>query len=275
MNKKINVIELNSLDLFRNDLLADINPYTVEQKIKWYLNYFGGLNFQFGYDRPIIRARICSSGNGYNNINELYAPPPKITKVGRMNDAGKPMLYAAYNIGTAISEINAKEGDIIHIAEFELPKISTNGLRCLVIGEVFNSYHGISTVSDLFYNEVRSLLGILANDNIKNMLSFLYMDALSAELLNDINASKNNYLYSRTLSRLLLTKYPSIDGFIYPSAKIKGTSNIVLKTNTIQTKINVVSNIIIQINKIFPYGICDFKVLKQGKGHTKNGDIIW
>ncbi|EBF4879169.1 RES domain-containing protein, partial [Salmonella enterica] len=32
---------------------------------------------------------------------------------------------------------------------------------------------------------------------------------------------------------------------------------------------------VIGISKIYPYGICDLKVLKQAKGHTLDGDVIW
>lgn len=275
MNKSLIVIELNKLDAFRNDLLSDSNPTSVEDKLRWYLKHFSGLNIVFGYDRPIIRGRICSSIDGYKNINDLCAPPPEKTNIGRMNEKGMPMFYAAYHIGTAIAEINAKSGDVVHIAQFNLPKTSDNGLRCLVIGEAFNSFHGISSVTDSFSKEIRALLEKLARNDIKSMLSFLYMDALSSELLNDVNASKNNYLYSRTFSRLLLETHPYIDGIIYPSAKIKGTSNIVLRPNTIHKKVNIISSQVVHIKKTFPYGICDVKVIKEAKGNTINGDIIW
>ncbi len=57
MNNKLKVIELNSLDLFRKELLTTIKPEKVERLLRWYLQSYGGINFKFGYDRPIFRAR--------------------------------------------------------------------------------------------------------------------------------------------------------------------------------------------------------------------------
>ncbi|EER3651979.1 RES family NAD+ phosphorylase [Escherichia coli] len=275
MEKNVKVIELSSLDHFRNDLLANSTPKSVEAHLSWYLKSFGGLNFSFGYDRPIIRARRCSNADGYGNISQLLSPPPELTTIGRMNDEGKPMLYASYHIGTALAEINAKDGDIVQIIQLELPKNAHSGIRCLAIGEIYNAYHGITTISPILSDEVRKLITRLGAKDIHGLMSFLYMDALSAELLNDVLASKNNYIYSRTLSRLLLEKHKDIDGIVFPSAKIKGTSNITLRPESILNKTEIVSNMVIRISKIYPYGICDFKVLKRAKGHKLDGDVIW
>lgn len=54
MNNKLKVIELNSLDLFRKELLTTIKPEKVERLLRWYLQSYGGVNFKFGYDRPIL-----------------------------------------------------------------------------------------------------------------------------------------------------------------------------------------------------------------------------
>ncbi|EEK6800201.1 RES family NAD+ phosphorylase [Salmonella enterica subsp. enterica serovar Ruiru] len=275
MEKNVKVIELSSLDHFRKDLLADSTPKSVEAHLSWYLKSFGGLNFSFGYDRPIIRARICSNADGYGSIGQLLSPPPELTTIGRMNDKGNPMLYASYHIGTALAEVNAKDGDIVQVIQLELPKNAHSGIRCLAIGEIYNAYHGITTISPILSDEVRKIITRLGAKDIRGLMSFLYMDALSAELLNDVLASENNYIYSRTLSRLLLEKHKDIDGIVFPSAKVKGTSNITLRPESILNKAKIVSNVVIGISKIYPYGICDLKVLKQAKGHTLDGDVIW
>ncbi|WP_219602465.1 hypothetical protein, partial [Vibrio parahaemolyticus] len=98
MEANLKVIELNSLDRFRKDLLSVQSPEHVEGLLSWYLESFGGLNFKFGYDRPLIRARICKSPNGFEHVKELHSPPPELTGIGRMNDKGKPMFYAAHHL---------------------------------------------------------------------------------------------------------------------------------------------------------------------------------
>lgn len=275
MDNKLKVIELNSLDLFRKELLTTTEPEKVEGLLRWYLQSYGGVNFKFGYDRPIFRARKCSNECGYNNISEIYPPPPEKCKIGRMNEDGQDIFYGAYSIGTALAEINAKEGDYVHIAHFEMAKTSESGMRCFAIGEVFNAYHGVNTISVEVYNEIRDAISRIGKDDIRALLSYLYMDALSAELLNSVNAHEVNYIYSRIFCRILLDKHSDVDGLIYPSAKIKGTSNIVLRTESVKAKMQLAANLVFKVNKIYPYGIVDFSIVKHAKGYTPDGRIVW
>lgn len=275
MTDHVKVIELNSLNRFRNDLFDATTEDTIEKLIEWYLESFGGVNFKFGYNQPIIRARICPTGNGFNHSSDLHSPPPEITNIGRMNEKGCPMFYGAYHIGTALAEINAKEGDTVQVAQFQLPNKSDSRMRCLAIGEVYNAYHGIRTISESMFDEIRKLLGRLGKDNIQGMLSYIYMDAFSAELLNDTSASEKDYIYSRILSKLLLRKHPEIDGLIYPSAKILGTANISLRPESVVEKAKLVSTQVFKIKRLYHYGFCDFDLIKQAKGETPDGRIVW
>lgn len=70
-------------------------------------------------------------------------------------------------------------------------------MRCFAIGEIYNSYHGVTTISPGVSNEIRDAIGRIGKDDIRALLSYLYMDAFSAELLNSTNAHEVNYVYSR------------------------------------------------------------------------------
>lgn len=275
MNKKLKLIELSSLDRFRNDLLNTIEPEKVQELLRWYLESYGGINFKFGYDRPIFRARKCFTENGYNNIKDIYPPPSEKCRTGRMNEEGHAIFYGAFSIGTALAEINAQDGDYVQIAHFLLPENADDGIRCFAIGEVYNVYHGNNAISVSFSNEIQGFIRRVGQDNIRDLLTYLYMDAFSAEILNSTDAHKKDYIYSRVFSRLLLGKHPDVDGLIYPSAKIKGTTNIVLRPETVKSKMQLVSNVVLKIIKVYPYGIVDFSLVKSAKGHTLDGEIIW
>ncbi len=275
MNKKLKLIELNSLDQFRNDLLNTIEPGKVQELLSWFLESYGGINFKFGYSRPIFRARKCLTEHGYDNIREIYPPPSDKCKTGRMNEEGQAVFYGAFSIGTALAEINAQEGDYVQIANFLLPENGDVGIRCFAIGEVYNVYHGNNTISSNFFNEIRGFIDRIGKGNLRDLLTYLYMDAFSAEILNSTDAYKTEYIYSRVFSRLLLGKHPSVDGLIYTSAKIKGTTNIVLRPEIVNSKMQLVSNVVMQIIKVYPYGIVDFRLVKSAKGHTLDGVIVW
>ena len=275
MDNQLKVIELDSLDRFRKDLLGTVEPEKVEDLLKWYLRSYGGVNFNFGYDRPIFRARKCQNEDGYSNISEIYPPPSEFCKIGRMNEEGRSIFYGAFGIGTALAEIYAQEGDYVHVAHFQLPKESEPGIRCFTIGAVYDAYHGNNNISPSVYDEMRDFITKIGKDDIHALLSYLYMDAFSAELLNNVNAREVNYIYSRIFCRLILDRYPSVDGLIYPSAKIKAATNIVLRTESIKSKIMLVGHNVIKINKVYPYGIADFSIVKNAKGHMPDGRIVW
>lgn len=119
MKNTLNVIELESLNQFRSDLFQSRSPQEIEKKLDWYINAgFAPLSTEFGGDIRIIRARRCSNEFGYENINALYFPPGEISNNGRLNDRGNPVIYASFHIDTALTEIGAKKGEFIHIAEF-------------------------------------------------------------------------------------------------------------------------------------------------------------
>ena len=44
MNKKVKVVELKSLDRFRNDVLSTQKPEKIEELLSWYLGVYGGIN---------------------------------------------------------------------------------------------------------------------------------------------------------------------------------------------------------------------------------------
>lgn len=144
-----------------------------------------------------------------------------------------------------------------------------------MVGEFYNAYHGTSTISQGMFSQLRELIDKLGKNGITHLLSYLYMDALSADLLNDTSSSKNSYIYSRTLSRLLLEKSPGIDGLIFPSSKIKGTANITLRPESILTKANIASTQVIKITSLYPYGLFDYEVLKQSEFVDSSGCFIW
>lgn len=93
-----------------------------------------------------------------------------------------------------------------------------------------NRYHRKPLFSKALDVAIQQLLEKIGNsNNLRTLLSFVYMDALAAEILNDPKTSNVDYIFSRTLCRLLLKKYSKIDGLIFPSAKHDRAFNIAIK----------------------------------------------
>lgn len=57
-----------------------------------------------GAGTTLYRARVSMEGRSYKSFSEVSVPPADITTAGRMNPAGIPYLYAAFDQATAKSE---------------------------------------------------------------------------------------------------------------------------------------------------------------------------
>ena len=265
------VLELSYLDELCKDILNCIDPDSVESKLRHLLDFYDVLNYEMSYDRSYWRARKCSGRLGYDNTNELGAPPAKITKAGRMNEPEQPMLYLSTNHFSILEEIGSKAGDIVHIIAYE-QKLESK-LRCAIVGEITNVHRwGRAQSSD----HLGSYLNRIMNEmNFDVGRSYIYTDAFLSSLMRDKTASCKDYLYSRKLSKLIFEKHPSIDSIVYPGIALEGSMNFAVKPNTASKKFNIASNFVIRVNKRYKYGVFDFEIIKKAKGQHLDGTIVW
>jgi hypothetical protein len=63
-------------------------------------------------------------------VDQYQWPPQE----GRLNNPHEPMLYGVFNKNTALEEVDAEEGNYIHLIGLRLKKDSR--IRCCVIGEI-------------------------------------------------------------------------------------------------------------------------------------------
>ncbi|WP_417547293.1 HEPN-associated N-terminal domain-containing protein [Marinobacter segnicrescens] len=70
-------------------------------------------------DTSLFRARVSMDGQSYRNFSEVSVPPADKTTAGRMNPAGIPYLYAAFDQETARSETLFNSSRPYAMAEFK------------------------------------------------------------------------------------------------------------------------------------------------------------
>lgn len=64
----------------------------------------------------LYRARVNRSGDSFNNVSDVWCPPPSFASQGRFNRAGESVFYATTPINAALWEVRPKAGDLITIA---------------------------------------------------------------------------------------------------------------------------------------------------------------
>jgi len=265
---KLRLLELNHLEQFRHDLLACRAPDEVESKIRWFLDFYQSINAVCSYSQLYWRGRKCHSEEGFGYVSELLAPPAHLAKAGRMNEDNAPVFYASGTANTALCEIGAEPNDFVHIIGLKELKAP----RLIAVGEVLNAYHNTSSLSASLTSQLRAVINGLSPEAMR---SFVFMDALVAEIFKDPNAVNTGYLHSRLLYRLLKEGTSDVDGIVYPSVAHDGSTNIALSPASASSHLAVDVNLLLRVKKKHSYGIYDSEIVRVAVAEDPDGQIVW
>lgn len=245
----------------------------VESSLAFLLSFYDLINFSFTYDTPFFRARKTDSGKAFTSTSDIYYPPKHLTSIGRLNEKGNPFLYLSLSLDTALTEIGAKDGDIIQVSGFMLKNKS---LTLGVIGESFRSSRGTASILDRESATIISkFIKELSIKNRRLALSYLYADLFFDEIIRSKNAKETNYIHSRVLSRNIFKKYQNLDGLLYHSVASLASLNVALPSHKADASIGLVDTMLLKVIKSYPYGLYDIEFIKKPKNILINGDIIW
>ncbi|SDU58460.1 RES domain-containing protein [Pseudomonas mandelii] len=166
----------------------------------------------------LFRARQCDSQKDLLDIlttpaKHLAAPPKELASAGRMNPAGVPVFYGAFDRATCIAELRPPVGGSVISGQFLL----TRDVRVLDFKRLEDAYeHAPLSMFDPDYR--------LKHERRKFLLTF--HDKISSPVLPK---QEHEYLTTQVIAEYLSTQHsPRIDGVIFSSAQRKGGLNIVL-----------------------------------------------
>lgn len=170
-------------------------------------------------DAPsIFRARACAISEDVSKISEdparkLSAPPKEIAGEGRMNPAGVPAFYGAFERKTCIAELRPPVGGTVVSGEFKL----TKAVNVLDFGRFENA--DLGPEPSFFESKYFEKSGR------RQFLKYLH-NLITVPVLP---GSERNYLTSQAIAEYLATHCkPRIDGLIFKSVQAPLGNNIVL-----------------------------------------------
>ena len=266
-------LSLPDIEILQNktrSIRADSDPSSIRRKLVELFGFYEIINFSFGFEWPIWRARKCECGEGYVNLRDLSYPPPEQTSAGRLNNPGQPVLYASFNKFTAFTEVAAEE-DYLHVIGFVIRRESK--LRCSIIGEIFNTHRaGRAKTSEALGNELNRILN---NSDYRAARSWVFLDAFLSMLLADSTAASSDYIHSRIVADLICEKMPDIDAIYYPSVALENGMNLAIKPDAADRLLEVSGTSVIKINRKFDYGIYDFSLVRNSTECGSDGTIYW
>ncbi|MBK3458836.1 hypothetical protein [Pseudomonas haemolytica] len=268
---KITTLHLGLLEELTTKILKSTDANFVRDKLNFILDHYQIINYEFNYNQAFWRARKCPTDAGFRNISELGSPPIALTPVGRLNEANDPILYTSVNQYSTFMEIDAEEGDFIHIAAFK--QSPDKNIRCATIGELAHMHRwGSGLSSEMVGNLLNDYMGKMPHDVGK---SVIFTDAFFTSLLRDKEAKKTGYLHSRTLSNLIFSRIPGLDAIIYSGVALESSRNYAFKPACVERTLSIEATFVLKILKKYKYGIYDFEVLKNAEGVESDGTLIW
>ncbi|WP_319403972.1 RES domain-containing protein [uncultured Anaeromusa sp.] len=167
----------------------------------------------------IYRGRIHNDSSTYfTNMSELWYPPiTKVNRLGRFNDIGESIFYAAGNHSVVAQECLMKDQEVISIVTCK--KITPDPLRVAnMFTDKFKKNSGISVTaktintSQQAYDILKTKRNVKKHRVIQNFLESLALRSVSI-------GEEYNYKFSICAKNLFYT-IPELDGLCYPSIKL-------------------------------------------------------
>jgi len=251
---------IDEVQKLANQIRAEADPTRLEAQLRKMLSLYDTLNYAIPASKtPMSRARI-TEGRALYKTSDLYYPPKRYAKAGRLNDDGSPVLYLSFQPRTALAEVHTAKGQHVQLSGFEVRE--GRPIQVAVVGEFYNLDKGGYT---LLPTDARNRVArALQNKKQEPLRSMIYMDAFLAEILQDPIARDEGYLRSRIVARLLREKLPNVDGFHYPSVVRHGSPNLANFPHAADTKLKLSATAHGLVEEVYEYGLYRIRLNKRG-----------
>lgn len=175
--------------------------------------------------QPIFRGRNCTDPRTSlsilaNPAMQLAAPPKEAASAGRMNPAGVPVFYGAFDRETCIAELRPPVDGRVISAEFKLSK----EIRILDFKALEEAYDQ----KNISYFDPDYRLKIERREFLLSIHSIIRHPVVPDQ--------EHEYLKTQVVAEYLSTQHnPPIDGVVFSSAQNPDGLNIVLFSHVIST----------------------------------------
>lgn len=222
-------LELTTEDI--NDLLSNLIQYRIY------------LDLPIDKGVCLVRATKIDDYDDYPNYNDVsrvsYIPLhlKKIVKMGRFNKNYQSMYYGSLfdsysDINVPFNEIDVQHGEYINLLISQIRK----DLNIQLIG-LFHYYEYDQKKIIPIHNIVKEIYKYYEDTHSNNLLLAIKKADEFLFKLSRHDSDNKVYKLTSTLGNLLFKNNNSTDGILYPSVKVDGEPNIVLKPNVVDDKI--------------------------------------
>ncbi|MAL84197.1 MAG: hypothetical protein CMF11_07655 [Idiomarina sp.] len=265
------VLPITRLEQLRELIFSSSDALKIREYIKEVLDFYPLLNWTSKDSSSYWRARKCEEKIGYPKLRDLWHPSGDDVRDGRLNEANSPILYLSRERFGALSEIGAECGDIIQVAEYK--QLPDEPLLTSIVGEkIHMTRWGRSRIDDAAGEGLKKILSQMKREV---GYSYVYTDALIAEILSDPHAKQNDYLRSRVAASLIFEDDINVEALVYPGIESLGAFNLAVKPDAAARVMRMEGHHVMEITKKYQYGLYDFKIIAFAKGVYSDGTVDW
>lgn len=197
----------NSIERFKKESFNDLDINDIAKEIEGFFTIINITAANIG-GRFVFRTRKIRKDDPHLLKSKVWAPATKyVNKIGRMNDVGESIFYAAFDPFTAILEGRINENEEFSLAVFTLIAMEDCNLKSVVISEARST-----DTSNIDIEESAKLL------------NQFFIEEITKDVLE---GNEFEYKKSCAMAKVML-KLPNKDSIIYPSMKYKDLTNIAM-----------------------------------------------
>lgn len=217
---------LNNKKLMEEFLKIDKKNFSVDElksKLNEFLSVFSFKVANCGAD--LFRVRRILPGEEHNKIHDIWCPPRElITRIGRANNIGERIFYAAFDIETAICEARVSFDEYFSLAIYHISENIDGNQSSIIIGKTSDNHN--------FNNENYYGLWKCGED-----LNRFIVREFTKEVYD---GDEEQYKVSCSIASLLLSN-GNKDSIIYPSVRSDNKINIAIKEEAARERLSLLN----------------------------------
>jgi hypothetical protein len=261
-----NLLEVNQIITY---LKSSIHTISSDELVKLISTLTTGMIYQTLKINDVSFYRIVKNEDGqlFTNTKRIWYPPKEHCKIGRLNGVGKPLLYLADSVSTAVKEVKPPKNSIFTLVcchqNQELNIIPLGIKPNITRTTIFNDsyWDKLANAKLNFYNFNSELV------KVENVI-FDFLNSEITKLVAD--GDENEYKLTSHYAEHILQSIA--EGIVYPSVTRDHLDiNFAIQPESAK-KIKITHIIIF---KMIDEKIGTFRVIGGSNKFDSNGDIVY
>ena len=260
--------KLDAAEWLNNASLATNTPDEIVAKLGELVDGYTALGMGRSFEQTWFRARKWDEGKPFANVSDLIYKAGGSPSFGRCSYPGDEVLYAGWNVPTALAEIRAQPGDVVQVALLRVAP--WHDLPCHVIGEMQSLYHaGRSQINSTSLEEHWQFIARQG----PQVASHVFVDSVLADHFSRTVRDEDNdhYVLTASFARRMMAS----GGFMYPSVASKRNMNLAITSATFKQQFEVLGCLTLRIKDAAGFSLYSCEPIDQSFEIDQDGRFKW